>query len=1175
MRRLFAAAAGLLLGVAAYAAPTAQTTPIIEKFEPGIDFQVDRGANNTTERIGRVAGSFAFGGFCPSPPLTGAVAPNVNPVPADIQLRFASDGTMMFTRPAIAVNSRFQTRFDTTTTVFTAGTTVRAGVPAVAFNAQNGTLAPDAGLRLYFKSANMTLTGVKLMVLLRDGNTGKWYQSSANNSGQNWDFNTPRTMVFRFFGSTPLTWLEITGGQADMEEMDDSGDLNYTNPTVSATPDLTNIDGIGIRLSGTANEQYAPTYSLTEGLKIDTLILSSDVATVAGITGIKADFRQSDSKVIVGWDASTDPLTGGYNVYRATAAAGPYTKINASLITTNTYVDDTAVNGTTYYYKVTAVDSAYVGTSIETQHYGNETLIENAVAASVTAGTSTAPEAPTALSVNGNYWTGKAQLTWTASTSTDVIGYNVYRSESASDPAPTLIASAVTGISYDDATAVNGTTYYYTLKAVDFADNLSAASAEASATVRPVTPSGLTALAGTGQVSLDWQDNVDAADLGGYAILRSETDGSGYAQIGTSATSDYIDSTVVDGTTYYYVVAAMDTATPAVLSLNSAQVNATPGDSTPPAIPANLTAHGGQVSQTITLDWDDVADSDLAGYKLFRATDSAGPFDLVNTSNLIGASDYADSGLVDGTTYYYKVLARDTGGNESAESNVASATAAPPPTSPAPLSLNSGVASKRLDLTWTACTDADFATYVVERSSVSNAGPWTQISTEPLIVNSFVDADVSLINGTTYYYKVTTKDTDGNSSTVTGNARPVPPTATNLVARKGRETLKIDLSWDAVTDPEVIGYRVYRSTTSGSGFGNRVTGTPDYLPLGTTTFTDTTSNNNTNYYYIVRTVDKTDTTVVSKNSNEVGPIKSELAPTTPTGLSAIGGQVSGRISLSWTAVADADLSGYEIHRSVGDNLNYTLLTTVAKPGVSHDDNGLTFGTTYFYKIRAIDAETNSSAFSTEVSAKAQQLLAAPAGLNASAGPVGGQILLAWTANTESTIAGYNVYRSTSEAGTYDLVNTSSIVAAANYTDNGLTNGTAYYYKVKAVGTDDFMSAFSTFATATPASPLEPPTSLTTQTGVWSGRITLNWTAAVGANGYNIYRGTTAGGAKVKINATPVAGSTYDDDGLTNGTTYYYIIRSYSATAGESTGSEEISAAPVRPVSAAKNWESFK
>jgi hypothetical protein len=75
----------------------------------------------------------------------------------------------------------------------------------------------------------------------------------------------------------------------------------------------------------------------------------------------------------------------------------------------------------------------------------------------------------------------------------------------------------------------------------------------------PVAPTGLAATAGNNMVSLNWNDNSES-DLDGYNIYRSTTQGSGYGKLNVAllSTSDYVDSTVNNGTPYYYVVTAVD-----------------------------------------------------------------------------------------------------------------------------------------------------------------------------------------------------------------------------------------------------------------------------------------------------------------------------------------------------------------------------------------------------------------------------------------------------------------------------------------------------------------------------------------------------------------------------------------------------------------------------------------
>jgi GH35 family endo-1,4-beta-xylanase len=90
--------------------------------------------------------------------------------------------------------------------------------------------------------------------------------------------------------------------------------------------------------------------------------------------------------------------------------------------------------------------------------------------------------------------------------------------------------------------------------------------------------------------------------------------------------------------------------------------------------------------------------------------------------------------------------------------------------------------------------------------------------------------------------------------------------------------------------------------------------------------------------------------------------------------------------------------------------------------------------------------------------------AAPTGLIATAGNK--SIILTWNSNGEPDMNGYNVYRSTTPGGGYAKLN-GSLLTSPNYTDNGLTNGTPYYYVVTAVDLTGHESTNSGEATAIP------------------------------------------------------------------------------------------------------------
>lgn len=286
-------------------------------------------------------------------------------------------------------------------------------------------------------------------------------------------------------------------------------------------------------------------------------------------TGLAA--TPGDGQVSLDWANNSESDLDGYNVYRATATGGPYTKLNASLLSASAFVDSTASNFTTYYYVATAVD---------------ETAKESAASAeaSATPEDTTAPSAPTGLAATAG--DSYVDLEWNDNTEPDLDGYNVYRATATGGPYTQLNSSPVGASGYVDLTAQNATTYYYVVTAVDDTPNAneSGFSGEVSATpadtTAPAAPTGLAATAGDGEVALDWNNNGES-DLAGYNVYRGTATGGPYTQLNGSlvAASAYNDATAVNGTTYYYVVSAVDTVDNE--SGTSAEVSAAPHTSTP------------------------------------------------------------------------------------------------------------------------------------------------------------------------------------------------------------------------------------------------------------------------------------------------------------------------------------------------------------------------------------------------------------------------------------------------------------------------------------------------------------------------------------------------------------------------------------------------------------------
>ena len=433
-----------------------------------------------------------------------------------------------------------------------------------------------------------------------------------------------------------------------------------------------------------------------------------------------------NQQVSLAWTASTGATS--YNVKRAATNGGPYTTVSSP--TGTSYADTSVTNGTTYYYVVTAVSA------------NGESAKSNQASATPTA-TPSAPAAPTNLAATaGNQ---QVSLAWTPSGG--AASYNVKRGTTSGGPYTTL--ASPTGATYTDTGVSNGTTYYYVVTAVN-ANGESADSNQASATPSatpsgpavPSAPANLTATGGNQQVSLFWTASSNATS---YNVKRSTVSGGPYTTVASPTTASYSDTTVSNGTTYYYVVTAVNTAGE---SANSNQASATPSAApAAPAPPTNLAASGG--NQQVSLTW--TGSNGATSYNVKRGTTSGGPYTTVASP---AGTSYTDSSLTNGTTYFYVATAVDSTG-ESSNSNQASATPMGIPAAPA--GLTASVGNQQVALSWTASNGA--TSYNVKRGT-ANGGPYTTVGT--LSGTSYMDS--GLTNGTTYYYVVTAVNTEGQSA---------------------------------------------------------------------------------------------------------------------------------------------------------------------------------------------------------------------------------------------------------------------------------------------------------------------------------------------------------------------------------------------------------------------------
>ena len=182
-------------------------------------------------------------------------------------------------------------------------------------------------------------------------------------------------------------------------------------------------------------------------------------------------------------------------------------------------------------------------------------------------------------------------------------------------------------------------------------------------------------------------------------------------------------------------------------------------------------------------------------------------------------------------------------------------------------------------------------------------------------------------------------------------------------------------------------------------------------------------------------------------ANPPPPPADTTPPATPKGLTATPSQ--GGIALDWADNTEADLAGYNVYRSDSANGTFNKLNSAPLSASEYNDTKAPAGQLSYYRVTAVDKTGNESAPVTDSAERPAPDTAPgiPNGFKATPSQDG--ISLGWNANTETDLAGYNVYRSGAPGGTFTKLN-GSLLTASQYNDKAAPTGRYSYYRVTAV-----------------------------------------------------------------------------------------------------------------------------
>jgi fibronectin type 3 domain-containing protein len=541
------------------------------------------------------------------------------------------------------------------------------------------------------------------------------------------------------------------------------------------------------------------------------------------------------------------------------------------------------------------------------------------------------------------------------------------------------------------------------------------------------------------------------------------------------------------------------------------------------------------LSNSITLNWLDNSAIET-GYQIERSLSANTGFTVVGTTSA-NAVSYTDTGLNSLTTYYYRIRTISGSGN-SAYTSESSAT-----------TQGAGV-----DIVWNnfVNTSATGNTLTKTSSSVGWIAGATSSSTLAAGQDGWVEFNANPGQNFIVGFAETNPDASFESINygMNNNASAIMVYESGVWknspgAYQGTDKLKV----------ERIGSTIYYKK-------NDITFYTSLIPSTTSLLVDVSIQSAS----------------ASISGTMIYPAPSSTPPPNPpSGLTALETS-STSIDLSWIDES-SDETGFRIERSLTTETGFTLITTTAANVITYSDAGLTAGTTYYYRIKAINGGV-SSAYSFETTATTPSIPAPPTGLTVTAASAS-SVSVSWTdSSTDET--GFQIERSLTSGSNYVLITTTAADAIA-FTDSNLTEGTAYFYRVRAINLAG-NSAYTSESTVTTLTPAPPFGLLATATSATS--INLSWSDGSNVEtGFQIERSFISGSGFSSVATAVTDATAHLDDNLAPNTTYFYRIRAIassgsspytleaSATTPQSipTGINNLVAAVASPTSVDLTW----
>lgn len=249
-------------------------------------------------------------------------------------------------------------------------------------------------------------------------------------------------------------------------------------------------------------------------------------------------------------------------------------------------------------------------------------------------------------------------------------------------------------------------------------------------------------------------------------------------------------------------------------------------------------------------------------------------------------------------------------------------------------------------------------------------------------------------------------------------------------------------------------------------------------------------------------------------------------------------RADGSLKIKWSGLDNVDY--YEIWRDTKDAYDYEKIDEVSD-ATSFIDDTVELGTRYYYLVRPVFNDGTTGEYSKSISGVAL----AKTNFTKIKAKSGKKVTLTW--KKVSQAEGYLIYRKDSEDGKYNQIGKVTSGKTLTYTDTVKSNNKTYTYKIQAYNTNNGKQGVGAYSSTKSAKTLAKA-KITGITSSNEDMLKISWKKVSGAKGYTISRSTSKNSGYKKID-TVTGKTSYTDDTVKAGKTYYYKVEAYNVNSG--------------------------